>query len=249
MKKLLPSSTLLRTALLACASSALFAISASAQTLIVNGSFEANSVGTNFDATTNPNNSTFTGWTVATTSGLSQFYVADTTGDSGGFPDAIHGNNYLAFNSNDSTAGVGLLYQDFATVVGNTYTVSFWVGRADAGASVPVGLQANVYNVLLGTTDGDSLGTASATEAFSGSYFFANPTFDFVATGSTSRLLFSDISQTTQSVDALLDNVSVTLSASAVPEPSTYAALAGAAVLGLAMWKRRKSALPAVAAV
>jgi hypothetical protein len=41
----------------------------------------------------------------------------------------------------------------------------------------------------------------------------------------------------------------LSFSASAVPEPSTYAALAGAAMLGLAMWKRRKSARPAVAAV
>jgi hypothetical protein len=33
-----------------------------------------------------------------------------------------------------------------------------------------------------------------------------------------------------------------TLTASAVPEPSTYAALAGAAALGLAAWRRRQRA-------
>jgi hypothetical protein len=33
------------------------------------------------------------------------------------------------------------------------------------------------------------------------------------------------------------DNFSV----SAIPEPSTYAAMAGAAALGLAFWRRRKS--------
>ena len=42
------------------------------------------------------------------------------------------------------------------------------------------------------------------------------------------------------------DATSVTISsASAIPEPSTYAALAGAAVLGLAVWRRQRRSLPA----
>ena len=41
-----------------------------------------------------------------------------------------------------------------------------------------------------------------------------------------------------------IDNVLIT----AVPEPSTYAAVAGAAVLGLAFWRRRRAAAKALAA-
>jgi hypothetical protein len=37
----------------------------------------------------------------------------------------------------------------------------------------------------------------------------------------------------------------ITFGASAIPEPSTYAAIAGAAMLGLAVWRRRRQSAPA----
>ncbi|MFZ9839474.1 MAG: PEP-CTERM sorting domain-containing protein, partial [Opitutaceae bacterium] len=46
--------------------------------------------------------------------------------------------------------------------------------------------------------------------------------------------------------DFTLDDISITHTA--VPEPSTYAACAGAAVLGLAFWRRRRAAARALAA-
>jgi hypothetical protein len=39
--------------------------------------------------------------------------------------------------------------------------------------------------------------------------------------------------------------ISVQATASAIPEPSTYAAIAGAAMLGLAVWQRRRRTVPA----
>jgi len=43
----------------------------------------------------------------------------------------------------------------------------------------------------------------------------------------------------------ILGNIqSISVTGSAIPEPSTYAALAGAAALGLALWRRRRSADP-----
>ena len=42
---------------------------------------------------------------------------------------------------------------------------------------------------------------------------------------------------------------SFSVQASAIPEPSTYAAIAGAAMLGLAVWQRRRKSSPAAIAV
>ena len=55
---------------------------------------------------------------------------------------------------------------------------------------------------------------------------------------------FAIYSVTTDGSNFAIDNVTVT----AVPEPSTYAACAGAAVLGLALWRRRRAAAKAVVA-
>lgn len=43
---------------------------------------------------------------------------------------------------------------------------------------------------------------------------------------------------------ALYTTGSISIAASAIPEPSTYAALAGAAALGLAAWRRQKRRIP-----
>jgi len=53
--------------------------------------------------------------------------------------------------------------------------------------------------------------------------------------------MFSDISTSTNSVDPVLDKVSVTMSTSAIPEPSTYSAIFGALALGAAAFRRRQA--------
>jgi hypothetical protein len=55
---------------------------------------------------------------------------------------------------------------------------------------------------------------------------------------------FAIYSVNTNGSNFAIDNVLIT----AVPEPSTYAACAGAAVLGLAFWRRRRAAAKALAA-
>ena len=55
---------------------------------------------------------------------------------------------------------------------------------------------------------------------------------------------FAIYSVTTDGSSFAIDNVTIT----AVPEPSTYAACAGAAVLGLAFWRRRRAAAKAAVA-
>lgn len=83
------------------------------------------------------------------------------------------------------------------------------------------------------------LNTGSATTTSSGTLFFGSINFQFVALGATSSLLIADLSNVTNSVDTLVDNVVV--SVVAVPEPATWTALSLGlvAVFGL---RRRRSA-------
>ena len=244
MKSLLASPSLLRTSLLAAALSGVLASTASAQ-LIVNGGFEAQPFNTTVTATTTPNAGGITGWTVATTSSTTEFQIVNGTSGGGfGFPAPVAGSFYLSINGGESSV-TGRLYQDFTTTIGATYSVAFSAGLAGATGSQQIGLQADVYNVVSGSTSGGSLGTTSATTTSGTAGFFSPSAFSFTATGVTSRLMFADISAGTNGVDVVLDNVSV----SAIPEPSTYAAIAGAAMLGLAVWQRRKpTAAPATVA-
>ena len=114
----------------------------------------------------------------------------------------------------------------------------------------------------VGTRGSDpALQTFATNTTYSVTYKITRPTasslsFDFSVTGGTLnfRNTFSLTSITTTSFDSLalmsvssdiiIDNVNIT----AVPEPSTYAACAGAAVLGLAFWRRRRAAAQALAA-
>jgi hypothetical protein len=71
--------------------------------------------------------------------------------------------------------------------------------------------------------------------------------FDFSANvASPTTRIFDSIGlfSVTDTSNFVIDNVNIT----AVPEPSTYAACAGAAVLGLAFWRRRRAAAQALAA-
>jgi hypothetical protein len=227
----------------ACSSSAFAQV-------IVNGGFETGNPGYG-GVNTVVNGAVVSGWTVITLSGTSELAVAKpsvpTPNDWGANnPAPVEGLQYLAFNTRDTAAGVIRIYQDFSTTIGMSYDITFTVGASSATGpeplNQPVAVQADIYNVLGGVTSGGALETLTASGTASGANgeFFSESSFSFVATGTTSRLVFTDMSLTTRNVDALLDGVSV--AASPIPEPSTYAALAGVLMLGVAAWHRRKRA-------
>lgn len=246
MKSLLATTS--RFALLAAAVAGL-AAAASAQNLLTNGSFDTGNAGIISSVLASPNTTAIPGWMTYTTGASSNmgFLSAD--------PSPVDGSAYLVINAADSTPGVMNLFQDFSTISGATYTVSFSAGSNgpgnyfSEGAGVS-GILAQVYNVVGGATSGSALNSASSVRAIDGPFmdsaFNAPTSFTFVATGSTTRLLFGDVSTVTSSVDAILDNASVSLSS--VPEPSTYAAIAGSAVLGFVIWQRRKKPAAVTAA-
>ena len=73
---------------------------------------------------------------------------------------------------------------------------------------------------------------------------YTNLDFVFTANSATSTFVFSG--QNLTGGTALIDDVSV--SVSAIPEPSTYALFGGIAVLGLSVWQRRGRKTRAVTA-
>jgi hypothetical protein len=78
------------------------------------------------------------------------------------------------------------------------------------------------------------------TSAADGGSWYAAPT-----NGYSFRILGLNTVDTIPAATMYADNFSVTSGATAmvaVPEPSTYAACAGAAALGLAFWHRRRQA-------
>ena len=205
---------------------AVSAISASAQ-ILINGSFEAQTTGVVTVTSGTPDTTSITGWTLNSTAGSTQLNI----GTGGGL--ATNGVNFAELNSNDSAPGGLTLSQSFATTPGFTYSASLDVGRVNSGGTV--GAQATVFDVA----SGSMLNTGSATTTSSGTLFFGSINFQFVALGATSSLLIADLSNVTNSVDTLVDNVVV--SVVAVPEPATWTALSLGlvAVFGL---RRRRSA-------
>jgi hypothetical protein len=104
--------------------------------------------------------------------------------------------------------------------VGVDYTVSYTVSRA-ASAALTIS-----FSVTGGTIPSFTLSSV---------------------VGSPSTSEFNAFSLYSTNSDFSIDNVLITHT-TPVPEPSTYAACAGAAVLGLAFWRRRRAAAQALAA-
>ena len=193
---------------------ALTALPATAAELITNGNFEAGATG--FTTTGN----------VAVISGAD--YVTFAVGS--GSP-AAQANHFASFGS-DNAAGTGVVFQSFATVLGQIYTLSFDYGAFNSTSQQLsyslTGLPgANVLPITAGTSNLDSL--------------FTNFTTSFTGAGGPTILSFQSTSTAGDNADILLDNVSVT---GPVPEPATWAMmLMGFGMVGVGVRRRRKQML------
>jgi hypothetical protein len=144
------------------------------------------------------NNATvFTGWRMS-----GPGFLAWLNGRSGRQQfDPVDGTHQLNFNGGNTQTGA-IISQTFDTTVGQTYVVTFHVGRvgiaageASLTASVTSGSGSNlaVLKVIVPATEGYGPAT----------------TLTFVATTPDTTLSFADTSLTTCDVDVSLDNVSV----------------------------------------
>ena len=199
------------------AGSALLISSAQAQNIVTNGGFESGTV-----------DSTPTGWTSGFTGNAADPWVRAGT-FSGLTP--VEGANHLQFRSNEeSPTGGAFISQALTTVALTEYDLSFALGAIVNFESVSV--------LVTVTSDGGSDGDLfSETITFSGINSYTTYDRTFTATNTSSTLRFLETSTNTDNRDPLLDDVSV----SVVPEPGTYALLAGLTGLAFVMVRRRRA--------
>jgi len=195
-----------------------------------NGNFESPGVASFADITTPA--TAPTGWTPGGTLGNAALFYEN---------NAFHvvcvaGPNCVGFGGNGTTGAT--LSQTFDTVLGQSYTVNYFV-TPQQGA----GPQSALVEALNGAT---VLGSVTDTIPLlvSGQNFnwVAGTPLTFVATGSSSTLRFTDTSNgaAASGTNWALDGVTITGQVAAIPEPSAYGLmLAGLGVLGFVARRRK----------
>lgn len=132
---------------------------------------------------------------------------------------ASEGKQLAAFNSNNAAPN-GSLSQSFATKAGHVYTVAFDMGCLAYNFSQ----QKLKVEVVTGSEAPSQ--TYVITGGGKGSVRWSAKSFQFTAAGSTSKLVFRDVSTTSFSIDLLLDRVSITSkplrTLTLSTEPGTY---------------------------
>jgi Protein of unknown function (DUF642) len=139
----------------------------------------------------------------------------------------------VAFFGWDNLAG-GSIWQDINTTIGQLYTVSF-----DYGAIARSRLQTLNASALYGVTFNNAAAstTVSAIGSANLSAITTNYSYAFTANTALTRIIFTDTSPTTNSVDGVLDNISVT---ALIPLPPSSGLLI-LGVMGLLIALRRRA--------
>lgn len=195
-----------------------------ATNLVVNGSFEADSISTPFAQL-----STITGWTSPGTSNpVFEIQKGATQGGASGFnPVAADGTQYLELNSNRLTS----VAQTVSTTAGGTYVLSFsYSGRPDTPGGV---------NSLMNVYWGNTLLTPSPLSGNTNGVW-QTYTQNLSALSSSTVLRFESVGPVSApTYGSYLDKVSLV---SAVPEPQTYAMLLlGVGLLGFMARRKRQA--------
>lgn len=188
--------------------------------LILNGSFENESGGTPHDWISTGN-----------------VQVTSSQGETDGL-------NALAFSFGNVPSN-GAISQTFATTAGASYSLTFDFGKYSIGQPLEIArLEVDLFSgtgfdgpQILNQIVADGTPSIGDPDSTDSSSVYSPFQFGFTASGPTSTLRFTDVSDPQSfggGFDAMLDNVNV----SAVPEPSSIA-LIGLSILAIFAQRRR----------
>lgn len=215
-----------------------------AQNLLTNGSFTADFSGATLHTWTdsqNPANyenyynfadkpTAIAGWTY--TPGIAGDVYIQMSAANATAMNSNLGTGWIPTFGGGSPSAGGSLAQAFTATVGQQYVASLdvgGIGYMQAGAQLTFGVYQSADDSVVATFTASAI----AQEITSSWQTF---TLDFTAP--TSSLYFKVFDSTLGGADST-DVAFIAASVSAVPEPSTYAALAGVGALGLVCWRRR----------
>lgn len=193
--------------------------------LILNGSFEAPALDSGTITTFGVGSTAITGWTVL---GVDSSIISGDHISSLLLLQAQAGQQWLDLTGPGTNSSANGISQNIATLVGQTYALSFYVGSATENAT----LFASTVDVsIAGSARVSYTNPTAPTTQFDWQLF----TVQFTATSPTTEIAFYNGSENFNHLSAL-DNVAVT----AIPEPSTYALLFGGSILGWVVYRRRR---------
>jgi hypothetical protein len=225
----------MKTTLLAVAALTGATLSSTAQTTIYDVDFDTN--GPNWGGATGP------GENIATFSGNS----AGVSGDAGNLSIDLTG-----LTTEDNSYGTGIFFQEDATGLATSSDLSDYVLTFDAMAS-GLSSSSSTFYLQLGfgeTSATETIGSAVSISLSSSyqSYSINLSTITFASGLTLAQLngemqfkIYTSNAESTFGLDSdnsiTFDNITITQ----VPEPSTYAALAGMMAIGAVMLRRRRS--------
>lgn len=199
--------------------------------LFTNASFELPVLPSSLFVSYVVGSSGLTGWTIVGPAGQALSQVPSTFAGNPPFQfPAQDGNQWIDLTGFNNNAPVGLA-QTVPTAPGQAYAISFWVGNASGGL---FGTTSTV-NVELSQGGGGSCTNTTPGLVLS----WQHCTVNFTAAGPNTTITFRNADPAFDNSNGL-DNVSVELARTRVPEPASWAMLlAGFALAGMAI--RRKT--------